>query len=391
MSDERDDEGAVRRPDAVPARAALIPENVRSLRGNVGNAALSRLLSGPARLHRQPEIGATDIALGQKVVDDLLKVNRSRDFEKNPEEALKGVFYPHTYAGLAKSKNPYAAAIWNEDCRQGYANSMFERQSKMNWKVRAGSSAAIALKTWLNGPTIAECASVLVAIELDAIRAAVGDERFDELFSDQSGKLALRGRLTITQFKTTSSLNGFIDTADASSPQERVGYRSVKKGGWYYFFNHPKYLLKHPDGVFQGENSVCMNATPGAQTYSGFGVGIKTEPEMLDVMAGAYNNPRSARDFEVLVRDWAPDAAAAKTDREEWAEVYARIERKQVPVQYWQGSGWPDKVNAQAILDEPELEVKNVTRKGGLVLTDGEKRLNADAVRQARGVAQTVQ
>jgi hypothetical protein len=197
--------------------------------------------------------------------------------------------------------------------------------------------------------------------------------------------------LTITQFHNTSSLNGFVNVAAASSTQEQVGYRSVKKGGWYYFFNHPRYLLKHPDGAFQGENSVCMSATPGAQTYSGFGVGVKTEPEMLAEMARAYNNPRTERDFEVLVRKWDPAAATTKTDRESWASVYARIELTKVPVEYWKDSGWPDRIDAQAIVDAPEMVVEGVVRKGGLVINNGEKRLDADAVRQARGVGQAVQ
>ena len=40
-------------------------------------------------------------------------------------------------------------------------------------------------------------------------------------------------------------------------------------GQWYYFYNHPKYLLKHPGGAWQGENSIYMgrdkDGKPGRQ------------------------------------------------------------------------------------------------------------------------------
>src|SRR5689334_25032474 len=111
------------------------------------------------------------------------------------------------------------------------------------------------------------------------MRAAVGDERFNEMFSSLTQQPE-RGLLTLNKNRATSSTKGFmIDTAEKAASQqgpEEVGRRTVAKGEWYYFYNHPKYLLKHPGGSFQGENCVCMDATPGAQKYSGFGVGILT-------------------------------------------------------------------------------------------------------------------
>ena len=48
--------------------------------------------------------------------------------------------------------------------------------------MRVGESPSAALAAWLGGLTIADCASVAVALQHDAVRAAVGNAKFDEIF-----------------------------------------------------------------------------------------------------------------------------------------------------------------------------------------------------------------
>src|SRR6185295_17223590 len=68
-------------------------------------------------------------------------------------------------------------------------------------------------------------------------------------------------------------------------------------GQWYYFYNHPKYLLKHPGGAWQGENSLYMGKnSSGERTWAGMGASNMTEDGMLDEMVSAYNLARDDAD-----------------------------------------------------------------------------------------------
>src|SRR5947209_2143804 len=118
-----------------------------------------------------PEIAATDEALGQKVKEDMDALNlgpRSVDF---------GVWYPANY------KEAYPDR-WKDDYWKGFADpTYFEKIGDfMDWRLLPGKNASAALKSWLKGLTIAECNSSLVAIEIDTLRAAIGDEKFDDHF-----------------------------------------------------------------------------------------------------------------------------------------------------------------------------------------------------------------
>jgi hypothetical protein len=370
------------RPQPQPAPRQLSPDAIRSLQRGAGNAAVGRLLAGRPRrmLQRSPEIDATDAAMGQRVVDDLNKAN-------GPRTSMSGIHYAHNYKAQAQNGDPYAQWFWKEDYWSGYANPTYwTRVGHMEWRLKPMIDAAHAIKSWLAGLTIAECASTLVAIELDTLRAAVGDARFNQMYGETPFTKPERELLHITQFMGTSSAGAFKTTTDERFfnvfGTETPGNRSVKKGEWYYFCNHPKYLLKHPGGAFQGENSVCMDDTKGAQKWSGFGVGVKTEPEMLDVMAAAYNGARDERDYEVLVTRFAPTEAAKKNPFMTWKSVYDAVFFTHVPPDYWPWS-YPDQVDANAINSAPPHTIDGTQRRGGFLTGQGQK-LDPAKVQAAR-------
>ena len=237
---------------------------------------------------------------------------------------------------------------------------------------------------------------MLVAIELDTIRAAVGDDRFNAMFSSMKNNKPEKGRLKLSQYWNKSSTHSFMTaTTDeeaataAEEAPEKAGHRSVTKGDWYYFYNHPKYLLKHPAGAWQGLNSICMDDTPGEQTYSGFGVGIVTEPEMLDEMARAYNQPRTERDYEDVVKKFAPDEAAAKKAKKKWKDLYKSVS-EDVPAEYKEGEGFEKKITAQDILTADEHVIDGTKRKGGF-LVGRSKKLMAKEIESARGAKAVAQ
>ena len=162
----------------------------------------------------------------------------------------------------------------------------------MTWQVKPGEKASEALKEWLEGPTVAECYSGLEAVQLDAVRKAIGDKRFDELYSSHYGPpeaqlLTISGDPSITSpwDQNAVKVKYTID--------EEGDVQGLEGGEWGYIYNHPQYLLKHPAGVFQGENAIYM----GDNKWSGLGVKPQTEDQMLDTMMRVYNGRRTPRDY----------------------------------------------------------------------------------------------
>lgn len=192
--------------------------------------------------------------------------------------------------------------------RMGYANGTLFHQpiergssdaNRYVFHKRAGASASAALKSWLSGPTIADCRTTLIAIQLDAVRAALGDARFDELYDDWKGPL-------ISPHEAATPLAQVMsDTAAKSGSRGAVGARDVTVGERHYFANHPDYIYKHPEGLWSGENVIYAGDASGEQTWVGFGA-EETEADMLDLLREQYNNPRTSADYEWIVRNYLP-------------------------------------------------------------------------------------
>jgi hypothetical protein len=174
----------------------------------------------------------------------------------------------------------------------GYASADYfikERDIFFDWSLKPGTSASEAVRAWLRGLTIAECATTLATIYYSAILAFVGDERFDRYFGapDPSPNAGGKPRLTIRGGMPDMCLKDFVkEVSLGGSPGQRTG---LKIGHWYYFKNDPRYITKHPNGLFQGENALFVGEVNGRQTWAGLGVEPATEEEMLDDMAKAFN------------------------------------------------------------------------------------------------------
>jgi hypothetical protein len=147
--------------------------------------------------------------------------------------------------------------------------------------MKPGGKASEALKAWLGGLTIADCASVAVALQHDAIRAAIGDAKFDDLF-----KL----NLLISQYsdpETNPDLAKYLADTGSSKPQV---------GDLYYFANHKHYKYKHPAGAWQGENAIYA----GNGMWSGFGAADVSEETMNATILSEYNSERTKADMRQI-------------------------------------------------------------------------------------------
>jgi hypothetical protein len=145
-----------------------------------------------------------------------------------------------------------------------------------------------------------------------------------------------------------------------------------------YFYNHPKYLLKHPGGAWQGENAVYTgDDDAGRQLFTGLGAAGKTEDGMVAEMVGAYRNARDGNDYVWLLNEYAsdapevanPDSRYVNRDTAYTKSLYEKyIDR--MPAIYREDSGeFKDEYSGAEILDDPPYEIGGRERKGGFFAT----------------------
>lgn len=337
--------------------------------GLVGRKTMGRLdeLAG-GKASGEPEISNDEESLGKHVAAEMERVNKGESY--GPD---KGVWYDYNY--YAEHQNDPATYPWDDDWRSGLAPPEYwVRTGWMDWTIKPGKSASAAIRAWLEGLTIAECLSCIVAIEIDTMRAALGNNEFDRRYGSEAGPP--QDKPLRVQIGTAGTpLEGSLKEVDATGV---YGKRDVKIGDWVYFYNHPKYLLKHPGGAWQGENAVYTgDDSAGRQLFTGLGAAGKTEDGMLVEMAGAYNVPRNGYDYVALLDTYAADTPEVQANNEKYKardDAYTRglyekyIDR--MPARYREDSGeYPDAVSGQDILDEPPYELDGTVRKGGFTGT----------------------
>src|SRR6218665_995845 len=239
---------------------------------------------------KEPEITPEQKLLDEKKIAEQMggDVKSGVDYVNKSFAYNEGVWYAFDYYDNTKWEDDFKNK-WKNEWWYGHtdSNKWTKPAYAMTFTVKDKEKASEAIQEWLKGLTIAECYSTSVAIEMDAIRKQIGDQKFDEQYSSFYGPPA-KSLLVIsnnpdqnTQWRDVTTFTRINDESE------------LMPGDWGYIYNHPKYLLKHPAGVFQGENSIYM----GDGEWSGFGMNPQSLDQMLDAMASSYNQARTARDY----------------------------------------------------------------------------------------------
>ena len=323
----------------------------------------SLALAGPAR---PPEIEATEAAMGARVAEAMGHANEGAS-------ESSGVWYDYNYFAEHK-KNP-ARYRWEDTWRDGFASpAHFTRIGWMDWRVRKGVSASEAIKAWLSGLTIAECLTTIVAIEIDALRAAIGDDAFDARFGSATSAVPEQERLRVCPKSAVTPVGGKLTIDHVPTDPAEAGKRPVTLGDWTYFYNHPKYLLKHPGGAWQGENAVYLGTNAaGQQLFSGLGATGKTEDALYDEMVEAYNLERDGADYVALLRTYAANAPEVRRPNRSFLDhdvAYTRSlyekYKARIPAKYHEDAGeYPETIKREDIVAAAPYELNGTTRKGG--------------------------
>ena len=361
------------------------PTSPQSAHGHIpqvaGPSASDRAFGGPQK--GGPEIDATNEAMGGVVVNDMKKANVEPG-SGGQNDLNHGIHYWYNYQRQCEDAGK--PELWQDKYRSGHTQAKsfinpHEAGRWMDWELKKGHSASQAVKEWLAGATIAECLSSVIAMEIDALRAAIGDKKFDKLFGSADPNVdkavPAQNRMHIKAgIDGTPVANYMKQTAVAEEAEQKGGQfgsvpdakldQDLIPGQWYYFYNHPKYLLKHPGGAWQGENSVYMGKNEaGERLWSGLGA-TATEDAMVDEMVRAYNAERNDYDHRVL--------------QEQGTEKDGKYSD---PLYDPKSGMFPDKVTKQDILKSQPFAIGGTDRKGGFLATAGQE-LDAKRVQKTR-------
>jgi hypothetical protein len=355
--------------------------------GRIGRETLGKLdeIAGappePEKPALPPEIAANQKEMGAKVAAGMKQANVGHS-------PTSGIWYDFNYH--SKHLRDPGTYPWDDDWRSGLAApEYFDRVGYMDWRLKPGKSASAGIQAWIRGLTIAECTSAIVAIEIDTVRAAIGDTKFDDKFGSPGKALPDEQRLRVHQGTSGTPAGGmFIDRPETGS----FGKRDIKVGDWVYFYNHPKYLLKHPGGAFQGENAVYTGDNPaGEQLFEGLGVTGRTEQAMLEEMAKAYNHSRNGDDYADLLRMFASDTPEVSSPNQQFKDrdlaylkgLYTKYEDR-IDAKYRDGSSeFDDKIDVDRIRNDPEYTIGDTKRKGGFTGPAGLDPAKVEAMRKS--------
>jgi hypothetical protein len=331
--------------DEAPAEAAADEVAVAAvvgrwtgIRHGIGalGATVARRLRTGLSLQRcgSKAIDPTKEALNKKVLEGMKTANTGTG-------ADAGIHYPYNY----ERDFPDAWSRLGKP-KDGYADPKFWRRVDfMHWVRKPGVSASAAMDAWFRGPTIADCASVATASEVNALRAALGDAKFDKLFGgegkppmEQEGK---RYNLEIGQGSKSSVVADLMRQTASATDAGQPGRRNVQPGEWHYFANHPAYVKKHPTGYWQGENALFKGEENGQQMWSGFGAPGYTEQKMNETLVSEYNAAPKPEDVEKrkhLYDQHGPDVAKWPEDVKRFHGDYP--DRIDVPTMIAAGGGF---------------------------------------------------
>lgn len=279
----------------IQRRSTLILEQLSDQRKQQRANTLSKLHREPASIELQAyfkrlEEGSVtwDIdtfVKGARLFADLSGPGRAKYYNNS----LKGLHYPNSFTKLWNEKyRQEPITLWDQNirrqCPSSWSNGL--GQAGCFLSHRGDGTLSQGLNHLLQGPTTLDCGMFCQLLLWMAIRYVIGDGRFDKLFNFE------KGQFNITPSWENSLLEPFYDhPLHSLQSQSRIRIKT--------FYNHPKYLAKHPGGEEQLQNVIQIDAdniTFDPTTSQNVLLATELEHSLMQ----GYNDPRDFADYERL-------------------------------------------------------------------------------------------
>ncbi|MBO9480990.1 ATP-binding protein [Salinisphaera sp. G21_0] len=179
-----------------------------------------------------------------------------------------------------------------------------------------GYTPSECLNAFFHGPTVADCATTLLACQYRAIESIIGTDEFNRIFDAPASKFRISYTLftsperfahTVGNIKPINAGNPIyylfenlkcINLTSSVSNTEKISELDIKKGDILYIQGVDSYYEKHKTGAAIGFNLICTGQnSSGHNLYLGFGPDDFDEPKTYDqvtkMLIDGYNKPQS--------------------------------------------------------------------------------------------------
>ncbi len=191
-----------------------------------------------------------------------------------------------------------------------------------------GRTPSECLNAFFHGPTIADCATTILACQYRAIESIIGTDEFNRIFGAPVSKFRIsRTIMSHTSKKNASNFENIpgnltpidfsnpiynlfhdLNRIDETSPDSTVRELSeldIKKGDLIYIQGVAIYTEKHKSGTAIGFNLICTGQNSSGQNlYLGFGPDKFDEPKTYDqvkkILIDGYNKPQSPETIHAI-------------------------------------------------------------------------------------------
>ncbi|WP_448215079.1 ATP-binding protein [Endozoicomonas sp. 2B-B] len=255
----------------------------------------------------------------------LVKITHVASPSPEVQEARKrlGVFYDEDYMDYELPRLSNGINLVPHSLPE-----YFDRSYRSSFVARDnGHTPSECLNAFFHGPTIADCATTMLACQYRAIESIIGTDEFNRIFGAPVAKFrisrTIMSHTSKNPFNFTSSA-GYLKPIDVSNPiydlfdnlmhiNETGTYsadrelleRDIKKGDLIYIMGVISYSKKHKIGNATGFNLVCTGQNSSGQNlYLGFGPNEFVEPKTYDqvkkILIDGYNKQQGPETIRAI-------------------------------------------------------------------------------------------
>ena len=184
-----------------------------------------------------------------------------------------------------------------------------------------GHSPSECLSAFFHGPTVADCATTLLACQYRAIETIIGTREFNSIFDAPASKFRIARSLFISSISTDERLpaelshlqpidiitplislfdyfrSSFSSPGSSDLSARKLSEADVKEGDTLYIQGVDRYIKRHRSGDSIGFNLICTGQNSSGQNlYLGFDPDLFDQPKTYDqvkqVLIDGYNRPQ---------------------------------------------------------------------------------------------------
>ncbi|WP_257281907.1 ATP-binding protein [Endozoicomonas sp. ISHI1] len=257
----------------------------------------------------------------------MITYGDSYDASRLPEllEVRKrlGVYYGEDYKTYELPKLLYAILLGQHTLTKYFDKSY--TSSFVAWDN--GHTPSECLNAFFHGPTIADCATTMLACHYRAIESIIGTDEFNRIFGAPVAKFRISCSVMAHTRKDSSDSGNIIgnlrpidfsnpiydlfqnlediDETRPDSTDRELSERDIKKGDIIYIAGVIYYREKHKYGNATGFNLICTGQnSSGENLYLGFGPDKFDEPKTYDqikkILIDGYNKPQGPETIRAI-------------------------------------------------------------------------------------------